>query len=199
MIKQDDTFKAFLTCEDSEKFEKYKNNSSKAIGGSSIPMESLKKLQIQDTFNYFYSSFKTKYFDTSEPQEIQTDLKFDEIKTKILKYLSVIERQISLLEGRINFNKKYSEEELNIAKELSNFQEEDTEFKRILENAGSYFKKSSEVYNCCMEHDKKALSEMKREKFRLEGINAAILDRKTNINQYNTLIEYSKGKGSYLL
>jgi hypothetical protein len=191
MIKYDSIFKAFLT---HEEFEKYKQECLSKPGEQSIPMHSLKNLQLQDTFNYFYSSLKTRYFDTIEPEEVQTGLKLEEISAKILNYTPILEKYIGLMETRISFNKKYAGDEVNLINEFENIQGENSELNKVICGVINYNREFSLNCKASIEHDKKVLAEIKSEKLKLEGIILAISERKANIKQYNTLLEYSKRK-----
>lgn len=199
IVKYDPTFKIFLTCEDADEFESFKSNCTAQSKESSIPIASLKKLQLQDTFNYFYSSLKTKYLDTSEPEEVQTGLKLEEISAKILKYVPVLEKHIALVEGRVSYSKKQAEELEELKNAWEEVREKDAELSKVMGDAAEYSRERGQIHKAAVECDRKVLAEIKEEKLRLEGINLAILDRKSNIAQYNTLLEYSKGKaGKYL-
>ena len=54
-----------------QEFEKYKNDPYKYnLLDQSFALNSLKSLQISDTVNYIYSQIKTKFFDKTEPAEL---------------------------------------------------------------------------------------------------------------------------------
>ncbi len=143
MIKYDPTFKFFLACESSEEFDKLKADPQPFMGESSIAVASLKKLQFHDTFNYLYSSIKSRYFDKEEPQEIQTGLKLIEIGEKIAKYLPVIAKQIALLEARLAFQKDFASGQEDLANMLEDLPEEDAELEKALNDSSEYYLKYS--------------------------------------------------------
>jgi len=194
IIKYNPIFKAFLTYEDTEEFEDYKQELLSQPGEESIPMHSLKNLQLHDTFNYFYTSFKAKYSDTSVPEEMQIGLRLEEISSEILKYLPVLESYVKLIEKKIDFYKECAQEESNLIDEFEIIQEDNSELGKVIGGIISYNKGHSLNCKASVEYNKKVLVEIKGEKSRLEGIILAISERKANIKQYNTLLEYSKGK-----
>lgn len=199
-IKLDPTFRFFLTCEKSDEFEKLKNDPMQYNTESSIAVSSLKKLQIHDAFNYLYSSIKSKYFDKSEPEEMQTVLKLTEIGNHISKYQPIIDKMIKALEQRIKFTEKFVTEQEDIANMLENLEEsEDPKLSKVLNNSNEYYMKNSFMYQEFIKLDTRVLSELKKEHIKLEGIKSAIADRKNNIDKYNTLVQYIKGKSDKLL
>ena len=141
LIKYDSTFKFFLTSEDTEEFEKLKNDPQQFSGESSIAVTSLKKLQLQDTFNFLYSTIKSRYFDKSEPQEIQTALKLAEICGKINKFLPILDKRIALLESRIAFNKIFASGNEDLASSLEDLQEEDPDLEKVINDSAEYHMK----------------------------------------------------------
>eukprot|EP00826_Nyctotherus_ovalis_P049380 TRINITY_DN5968_c0_g1_i5.p1 TRINITY_DN5968_c0_g1~~TRINITY_DN5968_c0_g1_i5.p1 ORF type:complete len:316 (-),score=98.12 TRINITY_DN5968_c0_g1_i5:154-1101(-) len=194
LIRYNMTFKIFLTCESAEEFEEFKNNSGYAYGESSIMMNSLKKFNIQDSFNYLYSAIKTKYFDTTEPEEIKTSLELDEINGKISKYLPVIEKYIELLNCEIKFYKEHVARQDDLSSALEDVIESDGDFEKCLNDAAEYYMKASLVNRTCVKYSEQVLAEIKRERLSLEGIKSAITSRKESIEQYNTMSRYAKAK-----
>jgi len=194
LMRHNTIFKRFLTCENSDEFEDFKNNSSYAYGDSSIVVNSLKKFNIQDSFSYLYSAFKTKYFDSAEPEEMQTSLELDDISARISKYLPIIEKYIGLLNCEIKFYKEHIARQDELSSALEDLVEKDADFDKCLNDGAEYYMKYSLLNRKCLNFTEQVLAEAKRERLSLEGIKSAIASRKDSIEQYNTILKYAKGK-----
>jgi hypothetical protein len=139
LIKYDPTVKRFLTCENSEEFEQYKNDPREFTAEASIPVESLKKLQIQDTIKYLYSSLKSRLFESSEPQETQAGLELDVIADKIAKYMPFLDKSVKLLEENMEFAKQYVKEQEQVAKAFEDVQDDDAELETTFKSVSKYY------------------------------------------------------------
>jgi hypothetical protein len=107
LLKYDPMLHVFLTYE-TEEFDEFKQprKSLNSTEGSSIPLTSLKNLQLNDAFAYLYGSIKAKLFDTAEPEELQIGIKLNDILKQINEYTPFIEKSIESLENRLGFAKQ---------------------------------------------------------------------------------------------
>ncbi len=72
ILKYDSTLRFFLTCENTQEFERHKNDPSGYFSNyNSRALGALSELKIRDAFNFMYSSVKSYYFDNTEPPEFQ--------------------------------------------------------------------------------------------------------------------------------
>lgn len=141
VINTDPIFKLFLTCVDSNEFEKIKTDENESTKESSIAVTSIKQLKFQDTFNYLYSSIKNKIFDKTEPQEIQIAIKLDEVSDKITKYLQIIDKLVQMIEQNVIFNKNAINYQEELAGSFQGLQEEDSELQKTINIISQYHKK----------------------------------------------------------
>ena len=141
LLKYDPTLKNFLTCENSEEFEKIKNDPREFAEDSSIAVNSLKNLHLQDTLNYLYFSLKSKFGEGAEPQEIQIELQLEEIKKKIDHYLPFLDKNITILEAKVEFQKSYLNEQEELAKAFEEIQDDDTELEKTFKSVAEYHTK----------------------------------------------------------
>ncbi len=141
LLKYDPTFKVFLTCEDPEEFERSKQDPRCQAAESSIPMNSLRRFQLHDTFNYLYSSIKSKLFDKSEPEEIQIGPKLDEILEKIAKYVPFLEKSIYVLEESLRYQKHFAMSQETVAKTFESAKDADPELEKTCQSVMDYHSK----------------------------------------------------------
>ncbi len=179
LIKYNWTLKYFLTCEDSDEFERFKSDPKEFAPSSSIAVTALKDFRIKDTFNYLYSSIKTKLVEGQEPEEIKTDLALDAINSKINKYLRFLDKCIVIVSSKIAYETKRLEEQMQLVQVFNESQEEDEEFDKTIHEVSDFYKKEINVISFCKEKDVKLLSEIKEEKLKQEGIRIAIAERKS--------------------
>lgn len=141
LLKYDPTLKYFLTCENSDEFEKIKNDPKEFSEDSSIAVNSLKNLRLQDTLNYLYFSLKSKFGDGAEPQEIQIELQLEGIKKKIDHYLPFLDKNIAILEAKVEFQKSYLNEQEELAKAFEEIQDDDAELEKTFKSVAEYHTK----------------------------------------------------------
>ena len=179
LIKYDWTLKFFLTCENSDDFERLKNDPKEFAPSSSIAVTALKDFRIKDTINYLYSSIKSKLVKDQEPEEIKTDLELDEINEKISKYINFLEKSIVVITSKVLYEKNRYEEQEQMVRAFEETQEDDPELEKTFRDVAEFYRKEMEVIKFCMEKDAKLLSDVKEEKSKQEGIKMAIAERKS--------------------
>ena len=142
-MKYDPTLKFFLTCENSEEFERLKSDPKEFSGSSSIAVTTLKNFQFKDTFNYLYSSLKSKLVSSTEPEEVKAGLELSVITDKIAQYLRFLDKNIVLLTSKIEFEKKCLEEQGKLTKMFEDVQEDDAELERTFRNVAELHRKEA--------------------------------------------------------
>jgi hypothetical protein len=178
LIKYDPTLKFFLTYENYEEFERVKNSQNEVVEADSTGSNGGRNLGIKDTFNYLYSSIKTKLGD---PQSTKSDIQLDEINEKSVKHISFLNKIIGLTSSRIAYQRKKAEEQLELSTACKEIKDESGEVKEVSKALGSSFKKESAAISYLLTNDTKLLSQLKEKKLKQEGIQAAIAERKAVI------------------
>eukprot|EP00826_Nyctotherus_ovalis_P003661 TRINITY_DN10754_c0_g4_i6.p2 TRINITY_DN10754_c0_g4~~TRINITY_DN10754_c0_g4_i6.p2 ORF type:complete len:193 (+),score=75.79 TRINITY_DN10754_c0_g4_i6:878-1456(+) len=178
LVKYDATLKFFLTCENFEEFEQFKSNPNDFVQSTAMGMLNLKELEIKDTFNYIYSSIKTKLVKNEEPQEMKSGLELETLDGKVLSYINFLNKMTSLIEFRIEYTKQRLEEQKKLVKALGSTQDNDPELERTFQDMGSFYEKEESVISIALKNDMRLLSEIKARKLKQEGIHNAIIDRK---------------------
>ena len=175
LIKYDPTLKFFLTCENYEEFEKVKNSPNEVIDADSSGCNGGKNFGIKNTFNFFYSSIKTRFGDL---QYTKSDIPLDEINEKSMRHVGFLNKMIGLTSSRIAYQRKKAEEQLELSKAFKELKDENGEVKEVFKVLGSSFKRESAVISCLITNDTKLLSQLKEKKLKQEGIQTAIAERK---------------------
>eukprot|EP00826_Nyctotherus_ovalis_P003660 TRINITY_DN10754_c0_g4_i5.p1 TRINITY_DN10754_c0_g4~~TRINITY_DN10754_c0_g4_i5.p1 ORF type:complete len:309 (+),score=113.04 TRINITY_DN10754_c0_g4_i5:878-1804(+) len=197
LVKYDATLKFFLTCENFEEFEQFKSNPNDFVQSTAMGMLNLKELEIKDTFNYIYSSIKTKLVKNEEPQEMKSGLELETLDGKVLSYINFLNKMTSLIEFRIEYTKQRLEEQKKLVKALGSTQDNDPELERTFQDMGSFYEKEESVISIALKNDMRLLSEIKARKLKQEGIHNAIIDRKNNIEKYTTLLNFQRAQQDY--
>ncbi len=146
VVGADTMLRQFLACENPADFERLKAESTVgAAESSSLAVSALRRFQIKDSFNYLYSSIKSRIFAKGQPEpaDMQTPLKLPRICEKIAVYLPVLEKQISILEKRIAFHKAQASEQEDLANMLEDLPEDDLGLERTLNDASEFYVKRS--------------------------------------------------------
>ncbi len=143
LAKYDHTLKFFLTCENSEEFERFKSDPREFASTRSIAVATMRNLQFKDTLNYIYSSLKARLVENAEPEETKCDLHLDEIDLRIAHYLKFLEQNVGLISARLAFQKQCLEEHKSLAKTLEETQDEDAELERTLRSVAEFHRKEA--------------------------------------------------------
>ncbi len=137
-LKYDPSFRMFLTCESAEDFEHYKEDPRIGAEPSSIPLASLKRLQLQDTLSYICSSIRTKLFDKGEPEELRLGSRLEEVLDKIAHYVPFLEKSIAVLEEHLAYQKHFAASQETIAKALEGINDADPELEKTCQSVADY-------------------------------------------------------------
>jgi len=178
LIKYDSTLKFFLTCENFEEFEQFKNNPNDFVQSNSMGMPELKKMEIKDTFNYIYSSIKTKLIKNEEPQEMKSGLELDMLNEKVQNYINFLNKMIALIKFKIDHTKRRLEDQKKLIKTLETTQDSDPELERTFQDMANFYEKEEFIISKSLKNDINLLNEIKAVKLKQEGIYNAIKDRK---------------------
>jgi len=179
LLKYDWTLHHFLTCKETQEFEKFKSDPSEFAVEQSIAVSAIKDFRIKDTVNILYSTIKTKWRNNEEPEEIKTDLEFPEITKAINKYIEFLDKNIALIQTRIAYMKTLYDEQIDISNSFQGLKDSDAELENTYSDTALQYEHESDFTKFCIERDSKLLSEIKEEKLKQEGIRNAIADRKT--------------------
>jgi len=141
LLREDETFKLFLTCESREEFEQWKNSKKQ----NETPTTTFDTPSFYDSFNYIYSSLKAKFINTKEPEELQLGEKLEENLVKTTQYLSFIHKSLKMLEEKEVFLKRCLAYEESIIKSLDNVTSTNPDFTKTIHNAADFHIKRSNL------------------------------------------------------
>lgn len=178
LIKYDSTLKFFLTCENFEEFEQFKSNPNDFVQSNTMGMLPLKEMQIKDTFNYLYSSIKTKLVKNEEPLEMKSGLELETLDEKVLNYVNFLNKMVALITFRIEHTKRRLEDHGKLVKALETTQDSDPEIEQTFQDLASFYEGEEAIISKALKNDIQLLNEIKATKLKQEGIHNAIIDRK---------------------
>lgn len=171
-IKYDPTLKLFLTCENSEEFERAKC-APQDVSAPNPLTPTIKKFRLSDTFNCFYTSGKAKTLQT------YVDKIGHELTEKNEKYINFLNKNITLLNTRISYQKMKIIDQAKITKSMEELKNGNIELECILKGLSNSYSKEAEILKLYIENDIQLLNLIKEEKVRQEGIKTAIAEYKS--------------------